>query len=234
MKRLLMIWIVLSFLISLAGCSASQDAVSAVDAGAQAAPSTGWAETSPAVGELSVAMQLAFGTLMLDKTSFPIDSAQAAELLPLWKAARSLSSSDTTAEDEENGLLAQIQSTFTAEQLQAIQDLGLSSKNMPQIALELGLDFGGASSGARSAGAAAGTPGAARTQVGDPGMMGGEPPAGGGGMPGGGPPGMGSGFSGGSSSSPSQSISSGSGSFLGIPSPILEAIIAALKSKIQG
>ena len=48
---------------------------------------------------LSVPMQLVLGTLMLEDTELSVDSNQAAQLLPLWKAARSLGSSDTAARE---------------------------------------------------------------------------------------------------------------------------------------
>lgn len=231
MERNILILIALVLALSVVSCSPPQDSNASTISATQLPPSTGGSGSV----EMSTAMQLAFGTLMLDKTSHPLDSAQAANLLILWKAAISLSQSDTTAVEESNGLLSQIQSAFTSEQLQAIQDLGLSNQNLPQIARELGLDFGGAGFISGSTGS---PPDGGETMPGagmgnDPGMGGGSPPAGG--MPpgGGAPPEMGVNSSGSFSSQTSETDTGGSGSFLGVPTRILEAVIAALKAKIQ-
>ena len=105
---------------------------------------------NPASGEVPEApqaIQLALGTFKLDETAFAIDGAQAAELLPLWKAARSLSQSETTATQEIEAVLKQIQNTMTSEQLEAIATMELTMQDMGAIADELGLDFGSAGGG---------------------------------------------------------------------------------------
>jgi hypothetical protein len=80
--------------------------------------------------DMTLASQLALGTLKLDETSYPIDKAQAAELLPLWKALRALSSSDTTAPQEIEALVKQIQNTLTADQVNAITAMQLTNQEL--------------------------------------------------------------------------------------------------------
>ena len=59
-------------------------------------------------GEIPVLMQLMLGTLRLEGTDLAVDSAQAAELVPLWKVLRSLTTSDTAAEAEIEAVINQI------------------------------------------------------------------------------------------------------------------------------
>jgi len=87
-------------------------------------------------------MELALGTFQLDDTDTPIEAQEAGELLPLWKAYRSLSQSDTTAEEEIQAVVAQIQTTMTSEQIQAIKKMALTPQDMQNISQELGLNLG--------------------------------------------------------------------------------------------
>jgi hypothetical protein len=91
---------------------------------------------------LPVQVQLALGTLKLDGTENEVGAGLAQELLPLWKAVRTLSSSDTAAPEELEALFKQIQETMTPAQLEAIASLKLTRENMAQTAEELGLEFG--------------------------------------------------------------------------------------------
>lgn len=88
-----------------------------------------------------LSMQLALGTLKLEGTDTAVTPEQAAELLPLWKAANSLSGADNVHPQELEGLFIQIQKAMTAEQMQAIQSMDLSGPKMADIAKELGLEL---------------------------------------------------------------------------------------------
>ncbi len=92
---------------------------------------------------LSVPMQLVVGTLMLEDTELTVDSDQAAQLLPLWKAARSLGSSDTAAAEEVGAVYNQIQATMTPEQIASIAAMQLRREDMFEMVQELGSSFGG-------------------------------------------------------------------------------------------
>ena len=86
--------------------------------------------------------QLTLGTLKLEDTDYAIDAEQAQELLPLWKAARSLSESETTAAEEIEAVIKQINNTMTEEQLDEINAMQLSFEAMRSIAQEFGFEFG--------------------------------------------------------------------------------------------
>jgi hypothetical protein len=92
-------------------------------------------------GTNTLSMQLALGTLKLEGTGAAVTPEQAAELLPLWKAANKLSEADNVTPQELEGLFKQIQKAMTPEQMQAIQSMDLSGSNMREIAQELGLEL---------------------------------------------------------------------------------------------
>jgi hypothetical protein len=91
---------------------------------------------------LPATTQLVVGTLKLDGTANEVDVNQAAELLTLWQAARSLSSSDSTAPEELNALFKQIEETMTPEQIQAIKDMKPTREDMSQVFQQMGMNFG--------------------------------------------------------------------------------------------
>ena len=91
---------------------------------------------------MPVQMQLMLGTLQLESTDLAVGSKQAAELVPLWKALRSLSNSDTAAQVEIEAIINQIQDTMTPEQIEAIAALELAREDMRTIIQELGLELG--------------------------------------------------------------------------------------------
>jgi len=93
--------------------------------------------------ETPLALKLALGTFKLEDTEYAVDSEQAAELLPLWKALRSLSESETAATTEIDALLNQIQDTMTSEQLTTIDSMELTGQDMAAIFEELGLELSG-------------------------------------------------------------------------------------------
>lgn len=192
----------------LSACSGLQK----LNAAAQSAPASGSAASS--TQGLS-ALQLAAGTLSLKDSRVPLEAAQAAALLPLWKAARTLANSDTAAEVEITALVAQIQAGLTAEQVTYIQSL--SAEQLSSLAQKYGQ---AGPPGAPPDGAV--PPSGAASAMGAPpaGMEGGPPPDGGG-MPGGAPPS--------SSSSGSGTAETTNASFQGVSADLLEAVIQALQ-----
>ena len=94
-------------------------------------------------GEMSLSLKLTLGTFKLEETAYAVDAEQAASLLPLWKALRSLSESQTAATEELQAVLNQIQDSMTPEQMAAIEGMGLTGEDMGAIFQELGLEFGG-------------------------------------------------------------------------------------------
>jgi len=89
--------------------------------------------------KLALPVQLAIGSLNLENTESTIDATLAAELLPLWQAYQSLSTSDTAAELELNAVLNQIQDTMNPEQIQAISEMKLTEERVDALIEELGI-----------------------------------------------------------------------------------------------
>ena len=153
-KLLLMTIVGLFVLVGLSACGGSPD--SPADAEASSGPSaeesssssaSSAADPQPGVREdfqnaMPISAQLGFGTLLLENSEYAVDPAQAAELLPLWNAARSLSESDTVAEAELEAVFNQIEETMTLEQVAFISDLRLTGEEMAQLMEDLGLEFG--------------------------------------------------------------------------------------------
>lgn len=84
---------------------------------------TAASETSAEVTRLAIA------TLDFDTTATPIDSDQARNLLFLWKGMRSLAASTNPATVEIEGLVEQIKSGLTGDQLAALSALDLRSSS---------------------------------------------------------------------------------------------------------
>ena len=91
--------------------------------------------------DLSVEMQLALGTVKLDEGENAIDAAQAAELLPLWKALLSFSGSEITAPEEIEAVISQIEATMTTPQIEAIAAMQLSRDDFASVYEMLGLEI---------------------------------------------------------------------------------------------
>jgi len=144
--------VILMVCLLLVACSTTGQGSNARAAVAQGTPAAGKTDAStnsaqPPVpegsqGEMPVTMKLALGTFKLDETDYPISADQAKELLPLWKALRTLSQSETAASQEIEAVQRQLQSTMTAQQLKAIDEMDLTFQDMRTIAEKLGLDLG--------------------------------------------------------------------------------------------
>ena len=83
------------------------------------------------------------GTMLLDGSENAVDAEQAATLLTLWKAYDTISSSQTAAEAEITALFKQIKGEMSAEQLAAIDQMGLTDETIQAKLQELGIQFGG-------------------------------------------------------------------------------------------
>ncbi|HMB21622.1 MAG: hypothetical protein ACM33V_06385 [Chloroflexota bacterium] len=169
--------------------------------------------------EIPIETRLAVGTLKLDGTAEAVTAEQAKELLILWKTYRQLSQSDTAAQAEVDGLVAQIQDTMTAEQVQAItamqitqQDVSVSTQGVTVVSNSSGSNTSNASSNG--------------------GMQAGGPPPDGGGAPAGG--GMSPEMGGGTSMTGTGQVQSAQVSLQSLtkaPSALVEAVIEALQQK---
>jgi hypothetical protein len=115
-----------------------------IDASGDAAlPDTGPAVTpAPGAGDEPQAMQLALGIFRLEATDHAVDAEQAVALLPLWKAARSLSQSETVATEEPQAVINQIEDTMTTDQLAALVSMSTDPADMNALAEQYGFEFG--------------------------------------------------------------------------------------------
>jgi hypothetical protein len=92
---------------------------------------------------LPVQVQLMLGTLKLEDSELAIDGAQAETLIPLWRAVRSLVTSDTSAEVELSAVLEQIQAAMNVEQIEAIAALQLTEDGLFSTMQELATSVDG-------------------------------------------------------------------------------------------
>ena len=175
--------------------------------------------------DLPIATQLAVGTLKLAGTDQAVTSDQAKELVVYWEAYRDLSQSQTAAQAEIDGLVAQIQETMTTDQIQAIAEMNISQKDV--FASVQGVNVTTSNSNASSIKVSSSSSGGA-------GMPAGVPPADGGGAPpdGGMPSDLG-GAASASGTNQAQSTQAGSGlATTSVPSALIEAVIQSLQKVI--
>jgi len=187
-------------------------------------------DTQRQSAELTTEAKIALGTLKLETTDLKVTPEQAKELLPLWKAVKTLPNSDTTSEVEIQALYTQIQETMTAEQMKAINDMGLTASNMRDVMSELGIQIGGPGGGI---GAQATPSSSGGFQGGGGGMMPGGGGPGGGMMPpdGGGMMGGAGGIGGSSRTNSTAGASMPNRSGRGITSMLIEPLIKLLTER---
>ncbi len=176
------------------------------------APSSG-----PGAAELPAQTKLILGTITLEETEYPITSEQAVELLPMFYVLQDLNDSDTAAQEEIDGLVAQIQETLTTEQTQAIDGMSLSMRDVFAISQS--------SSGSTSSSDAASATGTGGNAAGGPPDMGAGGPPDMGGMP--------SGMQSTGTTSASSDTSAAPVMDTSTPSALFDAVIALLQKKID-
>lgn len=87
-------------------------------------------------------LALMVGTVKLDETEYAIGAEQATELIPLWKALKSLSESETAASAEIEAIINQIEDTMTSEQMAAITAMELTMEDMRAVQEQLDVESG--------------------------------------------------------------------------------------------
>ncbi|MCH7586631.1 MAG: hypothetical protein IIC78_01140 [Chloroflexi bacterium] len=136
MKKLGLVIGILLLVAVLAGCSQTEDqSIAGQDSGANESSNT----NDELEFELPDNFQLMIGIFGLEETELAVTRDQASELVPLWKAFRSLSTSDNVAAEELGAILRQIQDSMTLDQLQAITEMDLSQENILELTRELGI-----------------------------------------------------------------------------------------------
>jgi hypothetical protein len=156
--------------------------------------------------------KLALGTLRLENTEQAIDSKEAAELLPLWQLLDELKSNEAAAQAEIDAVVEKIQLTMTADQIQAINKMGLTQADATVISESQSTSSSTATNKSSSSQSSA---------AGGPAMAGGMPldP---GGMPPGGP-----------SSSSGQSSTASKSQTSNDTTSLVQQVIKLLESKMQ-
>jgi len=153
-QKLMLIALSVILILSMAACSSAEPAAAEapeaaaesstdteVKSEANAETNTDESKTPRLAGETPLSTQLLFGTFALEETELAVNAAQASELLPLWKAVKSLSNSDTASSVELDALYNQIQDTMTTEQLNQIAAMEFTGESMQIMMEELGLDM---------------------------------------------------------------------------------------------
>ena len=141
MKRLIL-WLTVLLFFTAACSSAGTGNVTAVDTNEAET-----AVTTPRLNDdyadaLPVMTQLAAGTLQLESSDTAVDETLAAEILPLWQAAQSLSNSDTAADIEIEAVLNQIQDAMQPAQVAAIAEMKLTSDSLAELMTSGAIAFG--------------------------------------------------------------------------------------------
>ena len=77
--------------------------------------------------------KLAVGILKLQDTDLAVDAVQSAELLPLWKAIKSLNNDINTTDAEMQALYDQIEENLTSAQLTAISEMVISDSDISSL-----------------------------------------------------------------------------------------------------
>ena len=134
-KALLLLNTLVILVLGLAACSGTSNQSASTT-------STSGINSSQASASLSQVNMLLVGSLKLEDTDQAVSTDEAAKLLPLWQAYRSLSTSQTAAEAEVEALLNQIQSTMTSDQVQAIKAMNLTSTDMMNLMQSIGTGMG--------------------------------------------------------------------------------------------
>ena len=134
MRKIILPFILLLLFFALAACKGSSSEAARENISGDGTPNGGSQFTMPNE------MKIIIGTVKLDETEFSVDAEQASRLLPLWKALRSLSEDDTTAQTEIEALITQISETMTPEQTSAIDDMNLTMQDMSIVMEILGIE----------------------------------------------------------------------------------------------
>ncbi len=174
-KKSFALFLGFTLVVFLAACAANSQSGSAQSTG-QPSQNTGSLDPS----KMTTEEKLAIGTLKLEGTNQAVTAAEAKQLLPLWKAVKSLTSSSTASQAEIQALYKQIPETMTADQVKAINNMSFTSTDLQTVMKDLGIQPGPVMSGTPGAGisqSAQATRAAQSQNSGGPGgMPGGMPP----------------------------------------------------------
>jgi hypothetical protein len=141
MKRGLVCMTLFVLPLVLAACGSSTTSTTTSTGAATASADT----AASAQGTLSPVAEDILGIFKLEGTDLAVDATQAATLLPLWQAYRSLLKSGTAAPAELEAIQTQIGDALTAKQQGAIAAMNLTPQDVFAIAEQLGVSQAAAS-----------------------------------------------------------------------------------------
>jgi hypothetical protein len=173
---------------------------------------------------LPIATQLAVGTLKLTGTGQAVTAEQAKDLIVYWETYKQLSQSDTAAQVEYEGLIAQIEETLTTDQMKTITGMNITQQDV--FASMQGVTVTTSESSSSMVSAPSGSAGGGMPAGGPPSDGGGAPPDGGmGGDMGAAPV---------SNTDQAQNTQAGSTTAVvsGVPTALIEAVIQSLQQTI--
>ncbi len=101
---------------------------------------------------VSVAEQLLAGTFLLVDTNLSPTGEQTAQLIQLWTSLKD-AVQNSTAQEQTDALVQQIESAMTAEQVKAIADFKVTRESMMAVLQDKGVTMGGPQQNGRGAGA---------------------------------------------------------------------------------
>ncbi len=130
--------IILLIVLGLAACGETT-ATQVDNSGESAAPATAGPLTEAYDEALTIKNQLLLGTLRLEDTPEAVTPEQAAQLVPLWMAMKSLTTSGAAADEEITALQNQIIDMMTPEQVEAIAAMQLTQADSQAYYIEIGI-----------------------------------------------------------------------------------------------
>jgi hypothetical protein len=141
MKKWMLVSIVISLVLVITACGNSQSA----------------SASATATTTLSREEQLLVGTIKLESTDLDVSADQAKELLPLWMTLQSMASSGTSASEEVDAVVSQIESIMSSKQISSISTMNLSQQDLMTAITDTGTSL--------TASSAAGTTNASSLQA---------------------------------------------------------------------
>lgn len=105
---------------------------------------------------LSPKLLLSLGTMELANTEYALTAEQAEMMLFYWQALNNMTASGNSATEEVAAILAQIEETFTPEQITAINQMQMTTETMQIWAEQKGVTMGAGAGGGQGQGGGSG------------------------------------------------------------------------------
>jgi hypothetical protein len=140
-KKILYALIVLPVIVILAACASLKIPGISSAQGASSNPSNQQGGPNSDPSKMPVEQKLGIGILKLEGTAQAVTAQQAKDLLPLWKAVKTMATNTNTSPDEITALYKQIQGVLTPDQVQAIQKMTWTQEDLRATMQQYGVQF---------------------------------------------------------------------------------------------